>query len=361
MQGVKFARPDTSQFFTTLRKNVNRYFQENNLSKNGDHRMVIKTICMYTLYFGPYLLIMLGGFSVWVMAGLCLVMGLGQAGIGFSVAHDAAHGAYSGNKFWNKILSYSFNIIGGSSFTWNIQHNILHHTYTNIYELDEDIDDKPFLRLSPHGKLNSHHKYQHLYAPFLYTLATVSWMAKKDFAQMAHYNRSGLTEKSGHYPQRELITMLVSKSIYFLYMLVLPILFLTIAWWQILLGFLLMQMVSGFMLTIVFQLAHVVEGPTHHKPVMNGTMENTWAIHQLMTTANFARNNKILSWFVGGLNYQIEHHLFPHICHVHYKNISKIVQKTAKEFNLPYFDQPTFRAAIGSHLRVLKAFGNATN
>jgi len=357
MQGVKFARPDTSQFSATLRKNVNRYFQENNLSKNGDHRMVVKTICMYTLYFGPYLLIMLGGFSTWVMAGLCLVMGLGQAGIGFSVAHDAGHGAYSENKFWNKILSYSFNVIGGSSFTWDIQHNVLHHTYTNIYELDEDIHDKPFLRLSPHGKLSGYHKYQHWYGPFLYTLATVSWLTKKDFAQMAHYNSSGLTEKSGHQPRREMIVMVLSKLIYFSYMLVLPILLLPVAWWQVLLGWLLMQMVSGFILTIVFQLAHVVEGPTHHKPVMSGTMENTWAIHQLMTTANFARNNKILSWFVGGLNYQIEHHLFPHICHVHYKNISKIVQKTAEEFNLPYFDQPTFRAAVGSHLRVLKEFG----
>jgi len=228
--------------------------------------MIIKTICMYTFYFGPYLLILLGGFSTWVMAGLCLMMGLGQAGIGFSVAHDAGHGAYSDNKFWNKILSYSFNVIGGSSFTWHIQHNVLHHTYTNIYELDE-----------------------------------------------------------GHHPRRELITMLISKSIYFFYILVLPILLLPVAWWQVLLGFLLMQMVSGFILTIVFQLAHVVEGPTHHKPVMSGTMENTWAIHQLKTTANFARNNKILSWFVGGLNYQIEHHLFPHICHIHYKNISKIV------------------------------------
>jgi len=360
MQGVKFARPDTSQFFTTLRKNVNRYFQENHLSKNGDYRMVTKTICMYTLYFGPYLLILLGGFSIWTMVILCVLMGLGKAGIGFSVAHDAAHGAYSNNKFWNKILSYSFNVIGGSSFTWNIQHNILHHTYTNIYELDEDIHDKPFIRLSPHGKLSGYQKYQHWYAPFLYSLATISWLAKKDFTQMAYYNRSGLTKKSGHHPHRELITMIFSKSIYFFYILMLPILILPLYWWQILIGFLLMQMISGFVLTIVFQLAHVVEGPSHHKPIMSGNMENTWAIHQLMTTANFAPNNKVLSWFVGGLNFQIEHHLFPHICHVHYKSISKIVKQTATDFNLPYFDQPTFRAAIGSHLRVLKAFGNGS-
>lgn len=361
MQSVKFARNDTSHFFSTLRKNVNRYFQDNELSKNGDYRMVIKTICMFTLYFGPYFLILSGEFSLWMMAVLCLIMGLGQAGIGFSVGHDANHGAYSKSKFWNKLLSYSFNLIGGSSFTWNVQHNILHHTYTNIYELDEDIHDKPFIRLSPHGKYKSYHKYQHWYAPFLYTLATVSWVIKKDFAQLFSYNNSGMTEKSGHQPSRELLLMIVSKIFYFFYTLILPMILLPVTWWQVLIGFLLMHMVAGFILTIVFQLAHVVEGPSHHKPVQSGTMENTWAIHQLMTTANFARNNKILSWFVGGLNYQIEHHLFPHICHVHYKNISKIVQQTAREFNLPYHDQPDFRSAVKSHLKVLEAFGNPTS
>jgi len=361
MQSVKFARPDTSHFFSTLRKKVNLYFKENQLSKNGDHRMVIKTICMFALYFVPYILILSGQFSVWIMALLCIFMGLGQAGIGFSVAHDASHGAYSNNKIWNKILSYSFNLIGGSSFTWDVQHNILHHTYTNIYELDEDIHDKPFIRLSPHGKQKPYHKFQHWYAPFLYSLSTVSWLTKKDFAQLFSYNKSGMTTKSGHHPGRELVTMIISKVIYFTYMIIIPILVLPVAWWQVLLGFLIMQMVSGFILTIVFQLAHVVEGPSHHKPILSGTMENTWAIHQLMTTANFARNNKFLSWFVGGLNYQIEHHLFPHICHVHYKNISKIVQQTASEFNLPYHDQPNFRSAVKSHLRVLRAFGNASS
>lgn len=358
MQQIRFARPDTSQFFQTLRKKVNRYFEENNISKHGDYRMVVKTVVMLSLYLVPYFLILFGNFSTLVNILLCLIMGMGVAGIGFSIGHDANHGSYSSNKTWNKILGYSFNLVGGSSFTWHIQHNVLHHTYTNIYEMDEDIHDKPFLRLSPHGKWKPYHRFQHIYAPFLYSLATVSWVTKKDFAQLATYNKNGLTEKSGHLPQRERWIMIFSKILYFTYMLIIPTLLMPYTWWQVLIGFLLVHLVAGFVLTIVFQLAHVVEGPTHHKPVPNGTMENTWAIHQLETTANFARKNKLLSWFVGGLNYQIEHHLFPHICHIHYQNISKIVKETAAEFELPYHDQPSFGSALGSHLRVLYAFGN---
>lgn len=354
---VKFARPDTSQFFTTVRRNVNAYFTENKVSKNGDHRMVIKTISMLLIYFTPYLLIMGGWATGWSALLLCLVMGLGLAGIGFSIAHDANHGAYSSSPFWNAMLSFSFNLIGGSSFTWKVQHNLLHHTYTNVYEMDEDIHDKPILRLSPHGKLKWIHRYQHWYAMGLYSLATVSWVLQKDFKQLSQYNRDGLTQQSGHQPLPQLIVMIVSKLLYFSYTLVLPMIVLPYSWWQVLLGFLLMHMVAGFLLTIVFQCAHLVEGPSHHKVTESGTIENTWAIHQLMTTANFARNNRLLSWFVGGLNFQIEHHLFPHICHVHYKAISEIVRKTATDFNLPYYDQPSFRQAVSSHLKTLQLLG----
>ena len=356
-KNVKFAKPDTSQFFATLRKRVNGYFIANNISKKADYRMVIKTMAMLTIYFLPYGLILTGTFSNWTMLLLAIIMGIGNAGIGFSVMHDANHGGYSSNQFINTSLGYTANIIGGSAFTWKMQHNVLHHTYTNIYELDEDIHDKPMLRLSPHGKLSSYHRYQHIYAMFLYSLATVSWVIKKDFAQLIEYNKTGLTEQTGHRPFKQTIILITSKILYIFYTIVIPIWVLSIAWWQVLLGFLAMHMVAGFLLTIVFQLAHVVEGPNHHKPVQNGTMENTWAIHQLVTTANFAKKNRFLSWFVGGLNFQIEHHLFPHICHVHYKTISSIVKNTAQEFNLPYYDQPSFRYALVSHLKILKKLG----
>lgn len=354
---VKFATRDPQQFFATLRKRVNTYFEENELAMTSNTQMILKTICMFGLYFIPYALILTGWFPFWMILILCFIMGLGKSGIGFSVMHDANHGAYTRNKTVGTLLGYTMNLIGGSKFTWMVQHNVLHHTYTNIYELDEDVDDKPILRLSPYGKLKSIHRYQHFYAIFLYMLMTLSWVVGKDFKQLRNYNKEGVTQQLGYNPTTQLLILVISKVLYILYMLVIPILVLNIAWWQWLIGFLLIHAVAGVLTATVFQLAHVVEGPTHHKPTEQGSMENTWAIHQLETTANFSRNSRLFAWFIGGLNFQIEHHLFPKICHIHYKAISDIVKKTALEHGLPYHDQRNYLTALGSHFRVLKRLG----
>jgi linoleoyl-CoA desaturase len=353
---LRFQRKDPTLFSQTIRQRVDSYFKENGIKKTGTPRMYAKTAAMFALYFVPFGVILSGTLPNWAAIPLFAMMGIGLSGIGLSIMHDANHGSYSRNKTLNNILGYSLNVIGGSSFTWKVQHNILHHTYTNIYSMDEDIHDKPFLRLSPYGKYAKHHRFQHLYALALYSLATISWVLLKDFKQLITYNRSGLTSNSGHKPARETAIMIVSKVLYFAYIFALPIA-LGVAWWAVLLGFLIMHMIAGILITIIFQLAHVVEGPEHHEPNPTGTMENTWAIHQLRTTANFSKDNPFVSWFVGGLNYQIEHHLFPHICHVHYRKISSIVKDTALEFGLPYYENPRFFGAVASHFRVLRQLG----
>jgi len=222
--------------------------------------------------------------------------------------------------------------------------------------LDEDIDDKPFLRLSPEGKLKWYHKFQHWYAPLLYSLATLSWVIKKDFKQLIDYNKSGMTERCGFSPFRETIIMIVSKVFYYFYMLVLPVM-LGVKLWLVVLGFVLLHVVSGLLITFVFQLAHLVEGPEHTDIPHDGKMNNTWAIHQLRSTANFATKNKLVTFLVGGLNFQIEHHLFPTISHIHYEKISEIVKGAAKEFNLPYYEFVKVNEALISHMRILKALG----
>ncbi|MEN0006705.1 MAG: acyl-CoA desaturase, partial [Bacteroidota bacterium] len=264
---------------------------------------------------------------------------------------------FSKNPIINKLMSHSMEVIGGSSFTWKIQHNILHHSYTNVYGLDEDIDDKPFLRLSPEGELKKYHRFQHIYASLLYCFATLSWTMKKDFVQLFHYHRQGITKQYGYKPKLETTKLFVSKALYLLYTIGLPII-LGVTWWAVLVGFVIMHMVAGLWITIVFQLAHVVEGPEHHSHPQNGKLENTWAIHQLKSTANFSTRSSFMTYILGGLNFQVEHHLFPNISHVHYKEISKIVRDTTKEFELPYYEYRWFTQAIASHLRVLKNLGN---
>ena len=356
LPSVKFARKDPHNFFPTIRKRVNDYFEKNNIKKTGNGLLHFKTILVFAMYFIPFVLVLMQVLPLWGVFICYIIMGLGNSGIGLCVMHDANHGSYSKKKWLNKILEYSINMIGASSFTWKIQHNVLHHSYTNIYQLDEDIDDKPFLRLSPEGKLKWYHKFQHIYAPFLYSLATLSWVTQKDFKQLFNYNKSGMTKRCGFNPTHEFFIMLFTKVLYYFYMIVLPVL-LGVQLWVAIVGFIILHLITGVLITTIFQLAHVVEGPEHNDIPHNGKMDNTWAIHQLKSTANFACNNKLITFFAGGLNFQIEHHLFPTISHIHYEKISEIVKKTALEFNLPYYEFGQFHEAVASHLKILRLLG----
>jgi linoleoyl-CoA desaturase len=354
---VKFIDVKKSAFFSVLRKRVNDYFEQNNIPKTGDYRMVVKTISMLCIYLGPFIFMLTGVVPLWATFICWMFMGIGMAGVGMSVMHDANHGAYSKSGFINNMVGRTIYLLGGSKFTWKVQHNILHHTYTNIYGMDEDIHDKPILRLSPHGKLNFLHKYQHFYGFFIYSLATLAWTIDKDFKQLIRYNKTGLTKGSGGRPVAEMLKLIASKTLYFIVFLIIPLLLTPYSFGYILLGFLIMHFTAGIILTTIFQLAHVVEGMDHPLPTEDGNIENSWAIHQLETTSNFAKKNPVLSWFVGGLNYQIEHHLFHNICHIHYKKIAPIVKATAQEFNIPYHEQTTFWQALASHIRILKQIG----
>lgn len=354
---LKFAN-NRQDFFATLNKRVNDYFKQKGLSKHANSAMVFKTIFMFSLYFVPYAFMISGSITnIWIMFLLCLVMGLGVAGIGLSIMHDANHGAYSSKPWINNMLGYSLNLVGGNAFNWKVQHNVLHHTYTNVFDADEDISPRGILRMSPYSPWHKLHKYQHLYAWFFYGLMTFVWIIVKDFMRLSVYHRDGLIAKQKTTPAKEWTILMVSKLFYIGYIFVLPLLLLDLTWWQVFLGIFTMHYVAGFILAIIFQPAHVIDGTEFPEPDQHGQLDDVWAIHQLRTTTNFAHNNKILSWYVGGLNYQVEHHLFPHVCHIHYKEISKIVKATTEEYSLPYKSEPTFIGALANHAKLLKDLG----
>jgi len=237
-----------------------------------------------------------------------------------------------------------------------MQHNVLHHTYTNVANLDEDIDDKLILRFNPHTKVKKFHRLQYIYAFLLYGILTLYWALAKDFIQFARYTRTGINTGTRLDNIKLVTRMIFDKSLYFIIMLYVPWLA-GIPFFYVISGFMLMHFISGVVLTVVFQLAHTVEGTQHPLPGKDGNIENCWAIHQMHTTVNFSHGNKFLTWYLGGLNYQIEHHLFPKICHVHYPAISKIVKSTASEFAIPYLENKTFGKAFRSHLNLLKKLG----
>ncbi|MCB0833950.1 MAG: acyl-CoA desaturase [Bacteroidetes bacterium] len=355
---MKFVNVSRTDFFAVLKSRVDNYFAESQRSRFGDYRMVLKTLAMLSMLYVPYVLVLGELVPGWAMFCLAVVMGVGVAGIGMSVMHDANHNAYSSVRWVNRLLGYTINLVGGNAHTWKMQHNVLHHTYTNIEHMDEDINTNMFLVFTPSRKRYVFHKFQHTYAFFFYGLLTFNWFVTKDFVQFFKYQKRGLGGLSTYAAIREFLILSSTKILYFTYMLVIPLIVMDAAWWQIVLGFLMMQFTTGLILSVIFQLAHVVEGTDQPLPNEEGNIENEWAIHQLHTTANFARRNKILSWYIGGLNYQIEHHLFHGICHIHYPALSEIVQRTAAEFQVPYIEYRSFFSALRSHVQILKKLGH---
>ena len=353
---VKFA-PDREQaFIQELKDRVNAYFTEQGIGQKANAAMVMKTITMLSLTFVPYFLILFGGFPPLAMLGLAIVMGIGMAGCGFSIAHDALHGAYSSNRRVNAALGMTFDLLGANGYLWKITHNVIHHTYTNIQGIDEDLEVSPLLRLSPESELKPIHRFQHYYAIGAYSLSTLFWVFVKDY-KYAMQRDLGPYENIKH-PRSQIAVMIGMKIVYYIYMIILPLIVLDLPLWQFAVGFVAMHLTAGAILGVVFQLAHVVEGPDHLKATDDTVIEDTWLVHEMKTTSDFGRSNKLLCWYVGGLNFQVEHHLFPRICSIHYPAISPIVEAVATKHGIPYHSHPTLTAAIASHLRMLKALGN---
>ena len=240
---------------------------------------------------------------------------------------------------------------------WKITHNVIHHTYTNIEGLDEDLTVSPLLRLSPSAPRKPMHRFQHLYAFGAYSMSTLFWVFVKDYKYFLQRDLGPYKNKK--HPPAEIATLVITKLVYYAWALALPLWLLPIPWWQVLIGFVVVHLTAGLILGVVFQLAHVVEGTDYPAPDPEGVMENAWLVHEMATTSNFGRRNRLLCWYVGGLNFQVEHHLFPRTCSVHYPAISPIVEEVAREYGVPYNAQPTLSAAIASHYRMLKRLGQA--
>ena len=360
---VRFAPKGENSFYDSVVGKVKVYFDAHGISPYANTEMWVKTIVILLLYLVPYSLIVtgLGAGNPWLFFGLWFLMGMGMSGIGTAIMHDANHGTYSPNKKVNNFISHILEIIGGYSVNWRIQHNVLHHTYTNLEGLDEDIDTMGLLRLSPRQPWRPFHRYQHIYAWFLYMIMTLFWMTAKDYLQIVRYKRHDLLIKQNISLRKALRRITVYKLFYYSYVMVLPILFSGMPWYFVVAGFLLMHFSAGLFLSCVFQPAHVMEASAFSPPLVTdgkGRMEDSWAVHEVENTTDFAPNNRILSWFIGGLNYQIEHHLFSGVCHVHYKQIAPIVKSTTAAFGLPYNVQPTFLKAIREHARMLKKLGS---
>lgn len=351
-QALKFSTSKDRDFNTTLRIRVQKYFKENG-PKTGNGFMTFKIVFYLVGLSGSYAFLMLTQNPWLSILGWALV-GLFSAFTALNICHDAIHGSVSSNQRVNKIFSNLFNVLGANDFVWDYSHNKVHHSYTNVQGHDEDVDAIPFVRTSPHQKHKAYHKYQMFYAPFFYSLATISWVFVKDYVKMS---KGKIGETDMAIPKSEIIKMLGYKLVYYSIFLIIPFVFLPFNFTFLLAGFIIMHLVEGFTIGLIFMLAHLVEHVEFPMPDDGGKLENNWAVHQLLTTSNFAIKSPLIGFLTGGLNFQVEHHLFPDVCHVHYPAISKIVEETALEYNLPYNQNKTFVNAVGSHIRFLNSMG----
>ncbi|MFD2835369.1 acyl-CoA desaturase [Gramella sp. AN32] len=319
--------------------------------------MKLKTALMLSLFLIPLTTLSLGIInSTGMLFTLYILSGFGMAGIGMGVMHDAIHGSYSKSSKLNKILGYTMNLIGANATVWKLQHNVLHHTYTNIQESDDDINMPFFLRFSPHAKKYKIHKFQFIYVWFFYSISTIAWITMKDFVRLFRYRNMGMIPSKAEF-RDSLIKLIFWKILYYTYALILPAVFLPFSFGLVLLAFLSMHIVTGLVISCVFQVAHIMPGIEYPTSNEEGEIENNWLVHQLLTTSNFSPKSKLFSWLIGGLNYQIEHHLFPNICHVHYRHISPIVKDIALQYGIAYNEKSTFVEALGDHLKMLKTLG----
>jgi linoleoyl-CoA desaturase len=361
MKNLKYKK-DKQEFVTELRSKVNNYFKDKGIEKHGGGKILLKTMFMALVYFVPYGLMISGLVSSLGTVLICwVVMGLGMSGLGLVTMHDANHGSFSKYRWVNNLFGISLYLLGGFPANWKYQHNTLHHGFTNIEGHDEDIAHGGMLRFSPHKPLKKVHQYQYIYAWLFYGLMTFSWVTIKDFRQLKKYKNEGafLTGSGNYRPLY--FKLLISKVLYYVVFLALPLMLIPLSWYWVLSGFLIMHFTGGLVLSTIFQTAHVVPTSDYPLPDSNNELNNNWAVHQLHTTCDFAPDSKIFSWFIGGLNYQVVHHLFPNISHIHYKNLAKIVKKTTDKYQLPYHVNKTFPAAVYQHALMLKSLGTTIN
>ncbi len=354
----KFKHKVTSSGFSkAVSQRVDDYFQARGISRHANLEMISKTVLGFALWIGTYVWLMTGRFSSLEVVGVYVLHGVGQVYMAFNIAHDANHGAYSKSKRINRALGCVFDLVGGSSYMWRLMHNDSHHSFVNIRGADTTLVSGNVFRFSPHEPRRPFHRYQHLYAPFLYCLSTLDWVLTKDYRWLLQ-QRFG-NRKIVQHPLSELILLFAGKAFYYTYMLVLPLLYLRAPWYSVVLGFVVMHFFLGFTLALIFQPNHFNEESSFPEADDEGHISNNYITHIFDTTVDYARGNRFATWVLGSLNLHVIHHMFPGICHVHYPALTKIVKSTAEEYGLSYRENRTLTGAFLAHLRWMKVLGRA--
>jgi linoleoyl-CoA desaturase len=341
-------------FRKTLYERVNAYLRDNHIPARDVPAMYLKSAIVLAWWLVTYLLLLLGHFPPLVNVILCLVWAMAIASVGFNVMHDANHGGYSDNPRRNKLISLSAEMLGMSGFRWRTKHNVWHHTYPNIAGFDDDVETYGLMRLTPRAAWKPLYKGQAWYFPLVYSMIAFDFFMR-DYLMVLF----GKSDANHVYPKMnaaDKATFWAGKLFYIVIMFGIPLL--VFPWWQILIGFFFVMLMVGLVMSVFFQLAHINGDAAFPEPVGNPAhIDNEWAVHQVEATVDFAPHNWLVNFYSGGLNYQIEHHLLPHVCHLNYPRLAPIVKATCEEFGVRYTCYATWREALANHWREVRLLG----
>ena len=337
-------------FHAALKERVDAYFARTGLTPQHVPGMRTKTFIIFAWLIGSYLFTLLVASTWWQVALGAMSLGLAMAGIGFNVQHDGSHGAYAAKGPANGLAAGALDFIGASSYVWSWKHNVFHHSNPNRVELDADIDIQPFCRLAPDQAKHPWQRFQHIYIWFLYSLLAMKWLFD-DFRDIANGTIGGQ-----HFPRPKgwkLVQFIAGKLFFVGWSMVLPAMLHPVG--NVAAAWIIGSVTISLVMAMVFQMAHVVELASFAP--RGGGATTRWAEHQVAATADFDQSSALVTWFTGGLNFQIEHHLFPKICHMHLPALAPIVKATCEEFGVPYKTYPSVREALASHVRWLRTMG----
>ena len=360
---VRFkGNPRKEQFIQDLRRRVDAYFADNNISQYANTEMYLKTAFAVVAWVGTWLWIMSDtlSYSPLALYGVYLLLGFVHIFIAFNIMHDSTHDAYSSNKTVNKILGYSMDFVGGNQYLFRRMHGA-HHGYVNIHGIDVTLETHGLFRFSPDEPWLPKHKYQHFYTFGIYCLAMLQWVTMKDFKWFFGESHIG-NQKNIKHPFEEFVILFIGKSVFYGLTLILPMIFLSAPWYTVLGAWVFMHILPGLVFALIFQVTHVYEGTTFPLPDEDGNIDNNYALHVLETTADFSRHSRLGSWLMGGINIHVIHHILPNVCHVHYPALTKILKTTCDDYGIEYQENPNFWIALKKHYNILKhlSFPEAT-
>lgn len=355
VDAIRFEHEADDGFYRAMKVRVDDYFRRTGRSRFADRMVLAKAVVFGGLIVGSYLGIVFHPFPAWTLLPLAFVFGVASLLMAINIGHDAAHRVLVRSRFWNDVVhAASFALLGVSAYLWRMRHTKSHHIFPNVNGCDIDIDENPFLRLSPNQPWRRRFRFQHAYAPFAYIFVALYTVVWQDFVYLFKRRLANMTDIA--HPPHQYAVFAAGKLFYLAVVVAVPMAVLPLPWWQTLLGYLAMKAVASLVFVFLLIGTHFSDATAFPDVAADGTVGQSWAHHNLATACDWAPHSRVAHFFVGGVNAHASHHLFPAVSHAHYRAIARIVEDSAAEYGVRY-NKLTLPGIIGSHFRFLRAMG----